>query len=75
MMNLNFQTALILSQIFKFILNILLKSSKTLTSISLIHVYIDRIDNRLVFKIQDGYKVELQTSETMQLFARTKNEI
>ena len=75
MMNLNFQTVLILSQIFKFILNILLKSSKTLTSISPIHVYINRINNRLVFKIQDGYKVELQTSETMQLFARTKNEI
>ena len=75
MMNLNFQTVLILSQIFKFILNILLKSSKTLTSISPIHVYINRINNGLVFKIQDGYKVELQTSETMQLFASTKNVI
>ena len=28
-----------------------------------------------MFKIKDGYKVELQTSETMQLFASTKNVI
>ena len=32
-----------------------------------IHVYINRINNRLVFKIKDGYKLELQTPETMKL--------
>ena len=37
-----------------------------------IHAYIDRINNRLVFKIKDGYKVELQTPETMKLFGSTK---
>ena len=38
-------------------------------------VCINRINNRLVFKIKDGYKFELQTSETMQLFASTKKVI
>ena len=50
----------------------IIKKHKTLTSISPIHVYINRINNRLVFKIKDGYKLELQTSETMKLFASTK---
>ena len=34
--------------------------------------YINRIHNRLVFKIKDGYKLEIQTPETMKLFGSTK---
>ena len=37
-----------------------------------INVYINRISNRLVFKIKDGYKLELQMPETMKLFGSTK---
>ena len=37
-----------------------------------IHVYINIINNRLVFKIKDGHKLELQTHETMKLFGNTK---
>ena len=37
-----------------------------------IHIYINRINNRLVFKIKDGYKLELQTPETMKLYGSTK---
>ena len=37
-----------------------------------IYTYIDRINNRLVFEIKDGYKVELQTLETIKLFGSTK---
>ena len=40
-----------------------------------IHVYINRINNRLEFKIKDGCKLELQTPETMKLFASTKELI
>ena len=29
-------------------------------------------NNRLVFKIKDGYSLELQTPATMKLFGRTK---
>ena len=57
MMNLNCQMVLILSQIFKIILNISLKKHETLTAIA--PIYINRINNRLVFKIKDGYKLEL----------------
>ena len=59
MMNLNYQMVLILLQIFKIILNISLKKHETLTRIPPTHVYINRINNRLVFKIKDGYKLEL----------------
>ena len=38
-----------------------------------IHVYINRINNRLVFKIKDGYKLELETPETVKLFESSKN--
>ena len=31
-----------------------------------IHIYISRINNRLVLKIKDGYKLELQTPDTMK---------
>ena len=51
------------------------KNHETLTTIPPIHVYIYRINNRLVFKIKDGYKLELQTHEAMKLFASTKKLI
>ena len=35
-------------------------------------VYINRINNRWVFKIKDGYKLVLQTAKTMKLFSNTK---
>ena len=51
----------------------IIEKHETLTAIPPIHVYINRINNRLVFKIKDGYKLELQTPETMKLFGSTKN--
>ena len=50
----------------------IIKKHETLTTIPPIHVYMNRINNRLVFKIEDGYKLVLQTSETMKLFSSTK---
>ena len=38
----------------------------------LIHIYIKKINNRLVFKIKDRHKLELQTAETMKLIGSTK---
>ena len=57
MMSLNFQMVLIL----------IIKKHEKWTIINPIHVYINRINNRLVFKIKDGYKLELQMSGTMKL--------
>ena len=51
------------------------KKRKTLTRILPIHVYINRINDRLVLKIKHGYKLELQTPETMKLFGNTKKSI
>ena len=47
----------------------IIKKHETLTIISPIHVYTNRI------KIKDKYKLELQTSETMKLFGSTKELI
>ena len=53
----------------------IIKKHETLTTIPPIYVYINRINNRLVFKIKDGYKLELQTPETIKLFGGTKKLI
>ena len=53
----------------------IIKMHETLNAIPPIHVYINTIDNRLVFKIKDGYRIELQTPETIKLFGSTKKLI
>ena len=53
----------------------IIKNHEILTAILPIYVYINRINNRLVFKIKDGYKLELQTPETMKIFGSIKNLI
>ena len=68
MMSLNCLTVLTQCQTFNII-------SSTLSTNSPIHIYINRINKRLVFKIKDRYKLELQTPETMKLFASPKQLI
>ena len=53
----------------------IIKKHETLTTIPPIHLYINRINNILVFKIKDGYKLELQMAKTMKLFGSTKKVI
>ena len=48
-----------------FLIILIIKKHETLTTIPPIHVYVNRINNRLLFKIKDGYKLELQTPATM----------
>ena len=50
----------------------IIKNNEILTAIRHILVCINIINNRLVFKIKDEYKLELHTPETMQLFGSTK---
>ena len=57
----------------QYYIEFIIQKDETLTIIPLIHVYINRINNRLVFKMKDGYKLKLQTPETMKLFGSTKN--
>ena len=53
----------------------IIKKHEKLATVSPIHVYINGINNRLVFKIKDEYKLELQRPETMKLFGTTKKWI
>ena len=42
---------------------------------SSIRIYINKIENRVTFKIKNGYSFKLLTPETMQLLGSTKNKI
>ena len=50
----------------------IIERHETLTTIPSIHVYINRINKILVFKIKYGHKVKLQMLETMTLFGAQK---
>ena len=38
-------------------------------------IYVNEINNRIVFKIKSGYKLELLSKETMRLLRSTTNSI
>ena len=38
-------------------------------------MYVNRIENRITFKIKNGYYLELLTPETMKLLGRTESKI
>ena len=56
---------------FKFII----KKHETLTENPPIQIYPNKIENRIVFKIKTGYKLELSTLETMKLLGSTKKDV
>ena len=53
---------------------ILKKHSESVDNPS-IRMYINRIENRITFKIKNGYYLELLTPETMKLLGNTKSKI
>ena len=63
MITLNYQIVFVLFQILK---------HETLTAIPPIHVYINRISNRIVFKTKDGYIARITNAEKIILFGITK---
>ena len=40
-----------------------------------VQIYVNKIENRVTFKIKNGDSLELLTPETMKLLGRTKNKI
>ena len=40
-----------------------------------VQIHVNKIENRITFKIKDGYSLELLTPETMKLLGSTKNKI
>ena len=38
-------------------------------------IYVNKIENRVTFKIKNGYSLELLSSETMKVLGSTENKI
>ena len=53
----------------------IIKRHETIGENAPILIYTDTINNRIVFKIKSGYKLELLSKETMKLLGRTKETI
>ena len=51
----------------------IIEKQEALSDNPVVHIYISRINKKLVFKIKDGCMIEFQTPETMKLFGSTKN--
>ena len=52
-----------------------LKKHETVTDKPSILIYVNKIKNRITFKIKKGYYLELLTSETMKLLGSTKSKL
>ena len=75
MMNLNCRMDRIVCQIFKIISNTFKKKHGENTNKLSVEIYVNKIENRVTFKIKNGYSLELLTPETMKLLGSTKNDI
>ena len=53
----------------------ILKKHRENTDKPSIQIYINKIENRITFKIKNGYSLELLTKETMKLLGSTENKI
>ena len=53
----------------------IIKKHETIGETVPVLVYANTINNRIVFKIKSGYKLELLSKETMKLLGSTKNII
>ena len=73
MINFNYLMGHILYQIFKTILSTFLK--KYNEDNSPIKIYVNKIENRITFKIKTGYYLELLTPQKIKLLGNTKNKI
>ena len=53
----------------------IIKNHETITEISPVLIYLNEINNRIVFKIKSGYKLELLSKETMRLLGSSSDII
>ena len=53
----------------------IIKKHETITDVSPVLIYVNEINNRIVFKIKLGYNLELLSKETMKLLGSTSNSI
>ena len=52
-----------------------IKKDETTADNPSVQIYVNKIKNRIVFKIKTGYKLELLSKETMQLLRSSKKDI
>ena len=50
----------------------IIKKHETIADNPPVQIYLNKIENRIVFKIKTGYKLELLTEETMRLLGSSK---
>ena len=53
----------------------IIKKHETIADVSPVLIYVNEINNRIVFKIKSGYKLELLSKETMKLLGSATNSI
>ena len=53
----------------------IMKKHETITNTAPILIYANKINNRIVFKIKTGYKLELLSKETMKLLGSTSDTV
>ena len=53
----------------------IIKKHETLTENPPVQIYVNKIKNRIVFKIKTGHKLELLTPATMKLLGSTKKDV
>ena len=53
----------------------IVKKHETISENAAILIYANTINNRIVFKLKSGYKLELLSKETMELLGSTKDTI
>ena len=53
----------------------IIKKHETITDVSPVSIYVNEINNRIVFKIKSGYKLELLSKETMKLLGSSTDTI
>ena len=52
-----------------------MKKHETIADVSPVLIYVNEINNRIVFKTKSGYKLELLSKEAMKLLGSTSNSI
>ena len=71
MINLNCMMGRVPYQIFK----IILKKHRENIDKPSVKIFVNKTENRITFKIKNGYSIELLTPETMKLLASAENKI
>ena len=75
MKNLSYLMDHILYQIFKDYFEYILKTLETVADNPSIRTYVNKIENKITFKIKTRYYLKLLTPKTMKLLGSIKNKI